>query len=147
SDDVHITVEFLGDLDKEKIREVESILARVCVNYSALEFALEHFDAYPDFTNPKVLVVGIKDETGLGLALQSEIHDELDKLGLIINHNRSWQPHLTVARVKAEWDRAGHYRKLPIEQISWRVDKVILFESKLEPDGPVYFILSEYQLK
>jgi RNA 2',3'-cyclic 3'-phosphodiesterase len=147
SDDVHVTVEFLGDLNEEQIEAVKKIIARAAASHSVFEYILKNFDAFPDFFRPKVLVIKTEDKSGEGSGIQKKIHDGLDKLGLIINDNRSWQPHLTVGRVKAEWSGADNFRRLPVKNISWPVEKIILFESKLSQAGPEYFPISEYQLK
>lgn len=147
SDDVHVTLEFLGELDQVQVNSVKSILSAVCYNYSAFNFVMDQIGAFPNFDRPNVLVVSAKDDSGFGSAIQKEINGQLQRKNLVINNGRFWKPHLTVARAKAAWPRASMLQEFAVEKINWLVDRIILFESILDPEGPSYFSLGEYRLK
>jgi len=146
-EDAHVTVEFLGEMSAPQINNIKKILAEVVKNYFVFDLELDHFDAYPSWDKPSVIVLTCQDDSGLGLAFKTEIDEELAKAGLLIPNGLIWRPHVTLGRVKSGWQRAGDYRRLPIDSSAWSVQQVGLFASELDWNGPKYESLQEFDLK
>jgi 2'-5' RNA ligase len=74
------------------------------------------------------------------------IHDCLCT-GTGLNDPR-FSPHVTLARIKYS-NTAIHdiINKLPSDNFTWTVNKIVLFESKLTNKGPIYSVYEEFPLK
>jgi 2'-5' RNA ligase len=144
-DGMHITIEFLGDLEYHQIEKVKEILKNIVHRYPIFNYRLSFLDVFPYISNPKVLVVKVKDEERVGHSLYSAIHGSLKENGLE-SSNRPYSPHLTLGRVKARWKPDG-FKKIEVPKISWPVDRVILYKSELTPAGSIYTPLEEFKLE
>ena len=147
---MHLTIKFLGNIENEKIPEIEKALKNILEKFESFVLRLKGTGTFPPGSkNPRVLWVGIEEEETLK-ALQYQIEAELEKLGFP-RENRKFQPHLTLGRVKV----FSNFRQtlLLLEKYRERifgemkVEKITFFQSKLKPTGAEYSILSEFELK
>lgn len=140
----HITLEFLGEIREEDVTAVERALELVVGNYPAFEYHLGGVRAFPDLLRPKVLVVRVRDLSGIDVRLREDIHKQLQSIRLADN-GRKWKPHLTLGRIKKPFKMSA-LKKMVISGVSWRTEKVILYESRLTSQGPIYRSLREFEL-
>lgn len=147
---MHLTLKFLGEIEKEKIPEVESILKEISGKYSSFPLRLKGTGSFPPGKkNPRVLWLGI--EAGKSLkSLQFQIEKSLEKLGFP-REKREFHPHLTLGRMKFYSHLGGVLSKLEKEKETifgeMIVEKIIFFQSILKPTGAEYKVLSEFELK
>jgi len=104
---------------------------------------------FPGPGRPRVLWVGIRDGERDLLKLAAGIGRALEGVGLSME-NRSFKPHVTVARLRdprqprlAEALEAGD--QIDFEPLT--VDRVVLFQSRLGIEGPRYTTIGEYPLR
>lgn len=142
---IHVTIEFLGDLEDRQIAKVKQILGNIVPYYPVFNYGLKYLNAFPNIVRPNVLVVSLSDKDQVGFSLYSAIHRALQEDGLDQN-NRPWQPHLTLGRVRGSWKPEG-FRKIEIPKKLWPADKVVLYKSELAPAGAIYTPLAEYKLE
>jgi 2'-5' RNA ligase len=144
-DRLHLTLEFLGDLDQAAEERARLALDEpIPVAPFALRF--EGLGFFPDTGSPRVLWLGIAD----GVAELRQVHAELRRrLGDLARSEEQFNPHLTLARLR---DRVPRQRLK--EAVAMRacagpcaIDRVTLYESRLSPKGPIYTRVADGLLK
>ncbi|MBW1742086.1 MAG: RNA 2',3'-cyclic phosphodiesterase [Deltaproteobacteria bacterium] len=147
---IHLTIKFLGDIDRADVERIHSAMQQVTQVFSPLVLQGEGVGVFPDLKRPRVVWVGVSGEIKVLRALQRELEDQLDGLGFP-KEKRSFKGHLTLGRIKGRTDgvklgealRAlGDFRTNP-----FTVQSVVLFQSDLRPDGAVYTRLAETALE
>jgi len=145
----HLTVKFIGETAPELVAGIAAALGEAAAESDAFDIEVCGVGTFPP-RRPAVLWVGVRAELGGPLArLHEAIESRLQKLG-IAKENRRFSPHITLGRVRG----GRHVRKLlaaleneqPADMGRSPVASVILFESKLTPEGPVYNRLAEAPL-
>jgi 2'-5' RNA ligase len=142
---MHLTLKFLGEIDADRAARVEGVLAGVAGRHAAFPIRLEGTGAFPSERSPRVLWVGFAAEPGL-VTLQTDLEAALDAEGFE-RENRAFTPHLTLGRVKGPGRLAEAVAELGRHRGDafggMIVSRLTLFESRLQPQGAEYRIVSE----
>jgi 2'-5' RNA ligase len=144
---LHLTMRFLGDVDEAMIEAIEAKLSEIRV--APFLLPLEGVGVFPPRGLPKILWAGIgKADTRL-FQLRQKIDDALLAAGWR-GLMRSFDPHITLARIKAE--------AAPIAIESWlhnykdfegppfRVDQFHLVRSELSRAGATHTVRRSFTL-
>jgi 2'-5' RNA ligase len=149
SNNIHLTLKFLGEIKDEKVAEVCNIVNDAAGRHNSFELDIEsvgHFGG----RRPKVLWVG----TGKGgenlLELQKDIEESLALDGWP-EETREFAGHLTLCRIRNP--KAGmklaqaseNYKDFKVGTLS--AGSVCVYQSELKPGGPVYTVLGNYKLQ
>lgn len=150
-ENLHLTVQFLGNAPAEQVPAIVSVLHCSVEGIPSFSLALEGVGVFPSVERPRVLWVGVSGETALLFRLHRRVQEEVDLLGYEAEKRR-FSPHLTLARLKsligfpALWEMAAslgeRYGKFGLVKFS----SVELMQSELEPKGPKYSILARIPL-
>lgn len=147
---IHITLKFLGDIEEEYIDKIAAVIEEASKGQSPFEIVIKGSGAFPDFKNPRVIWIGVEDETKGLMHLQQPLNDGLKALGFEPDE-REFRPHLTLGRVKGPRGKerlsAAVSELKEIKAGSFIVDRVILYKSELKPTGAVYTRLKEVILQ
>lgn len=147
---LHLTVQFLGDIEEKQIPALKQVLNTVSLSEKPEKLQFTGLGAFPDQKAPKIIWLGIEKNEYL-LKIQREITKTLAEKGFPADHKR-FRPHLTLGRVR---DNAVITSDLfsYLQGLSERIrisdsplDKVILYESQLRPGGPIYTSVYEKSL-
>jgi 2'-5' RNA ligase len=146
---MHLTLQFLGDVEDEKIPKIIEAITAAAKEVSPFEFAVEKIGAFPPKGSPHILWAGISECPPL-LKLQQRIEEMLKPLGFK-PEDRSFTPHLTLGRVRERPDLLK-YQNVMSENKNFsagvqQTEKVILFSSDLRPAGAIYTSIAEISLK
>jgi len=140
----HLTLKFLGEVDTSHIGPIASCMTVTVQPYRPFSLMLCDVGVFPDESRPRVLWVGIQDETGLLRQIQQGLEAELAQIGYL-PEDRPFAPHLTLARLKRV-SRRGEFvaalkahRQAIVGQLN--VDHIELIESQLHPSGARYSTL------
>ena len=149
-DNLHITLEFLGDLTDVEIRDVCLVVKEVAGKHKSFSINLNKILYGPPKKMPPKMV-WIEGEKSDELA---ELKHELQKYLLekisYRPEGREFTPHITLARI-SEWE----FRKFEPEErpeVNEDIDFVVsvesieVMESELKRGGPVYTILESHAL-
>jgi 2'-5' RNA ligase len=154
SQKLHITLFFVGWVELSKIdsikKEVE-IGVKEIKPFSIRLGKLGVFPQYhsvrgkPDFVQPRVVWLGIKGDQQELVRLQKQVSERLVEVGFK-EEKRKWIPHLTIGRVKKEAkyrpkkELGRQLKKIEVAEFGEesRVDRVVVYESKLLPSGSEY---------
>ena len=139
-DNLHLTLRFFGATPLERIPELEALLRRAAQR-PQFEISFNFVGAFDSWDDPKVVWVGV-DRGAAELAALAEAFGASEE-------GRPFSAHLTIGRRRSrsglERLRAAALRAgfLELRQI---VDRVVLFESRLTPQGPKYVVCREAQV-
>ncbi|WP_108396710.1 RNA 2',3'-cyclic phosphodiesterase [Devosia submarina] len=141
----HITLRFIGDVDRQMADEVADTLDRLA-NSLAFTVRLTHLGAFGG-DKPRALYAGVEPNEHL-LRLQSAQERVLQRLGLPAE-GRKFVPHVTLARLRAgnpvEVARfiaeAGRF-----EPLSFPVGRFVLYSSRDSVGGGPYVVEQSYPL-
>ncbi len=141
---IHLTLKFLGNVPEEKLEDIYRAVRRACEGYTPFELTIAGLGCFPNVRRPRVVWVGLREETGQLAALQKKVEHELNRLGFP-PEGRGFTPHLTLARVRQEAAHADvealgkAVAETPAEDLaSMQVVAVSVMKSDLKPGGAVY---------
>ena len=145
----HLTLKFLGETDEETIPEISVALQQICSETEPFEFQLTGSGYFGSHKSPRVVFIKIRNTAKLE-SLSSEINDRLLNCGFE-NENRKFKAHLTLGRIKFIKNTQAFYVHLEKHKNTFfqsvKVDEIILYESKLQPEGPVYKAVEKFPFK
>ncbi len=141
---IHLTLKFLGDVDPPKMEKVHHVVQDVVPQFSVFTFSAGGLGCFPNLRRPRVIWVGIHEQSGELKALQAGLEQGFSAQGFQ-REKRVFHPHLTVGRMRRSARQADH-RAVgealgQMEDFSlgeFRVKEVCLFRSDLRPTGAVY---------
>lgn len=147
-ENIHLTLQFLGEVDEGGIEEVKEELGFLS-DVKKFRAWARGVGVFPSIDYMKVIWVGVGEGSDEIKTVQSEIEGGLEKHGF--SRDRRFHPHFTLARVKSVSEK----EKLRgfIEGNSGRVfgevkvDRIMLMGSRLTPKGPRYSVVEEFLLK
>jgi 2'-5' RNA ligase len=143
----HLTLKFLGEVERQRLTALGSELAlRVC-HIGTVPVKLEKSGFFPSSARPRVAWVGGAAEGAEKLVAAVE---EAAEFAGFQRERRRWSVHLTQARLKVQWPKATVDRfldwgdQLDLEAFTCR--EIVLFSSDLQPGGAVYTALERFSL-
>lgn len=139
---LHFTLQFLGEISEEKIKEV--IIALKKIEFSRFSIQFIGVGGFPNRKFPRIIWIGTDTNGGNALNnLAKKVEDALSPLDL--KKDKPFKPHITIFRIKNK-----------IQNISKELQKFESFEfgnqdiasfkikqSVLTSNGPIYFDLGE----
>ncbi|MGC9310514.1 MAG: RNA 2',3'-cyclic phosphodiesterase [Candidatus Aenigmatarchaeota archaeon] len=140
----HLTLKFLGEVDEKKLEEIKATLSNI--KSEGFKISLNGIGFFPGAEYIKVVWAGVEGGKTEAINLQKEIDERLSKLGF--KKEKNFEPHLTIARVKFLKDKSGFLEKLKKADFKgeFTVESIELVESTLTPKGPVYRVISRFNL-
>jgi len=145
-DQIHFTLQFLGEIDEAKYEQVKNILSEIY--FSQFKISLNGVGGFPNLKNPRVIWIGIEKDGAKKLTqLANEIGTKLTRIGF--EKDKKFQPHLTVFRVKKKInDISSIVNDFETTEFgSETISKIKLKKSVLSPKGPEYSDLLEVNAK
>ena len=144
---LHLTLRFLGDVAQPVAAAAGQALERVRVEPFVLPMG--GTGAFPPRGSPRVLWAGVGQGHPRLHQLRQQIDDALLAAGLDLDV-RSFRPHATLARVRAEAAPGAVNQFLrrhrDFEVAPFRVETFRLYASELRPAGAIHTVKREYRL-
>jgi RNA 2',3'-cyclic 3'-phosphodiesterase len=146
TENIHVTLKFIGEAPPEKVQDIRSALSGV---YSEREVELNFrgLGFFPNAKRPSVLWAGTDASPNLQ-SLAGDIDGSLEKLGFP-REQRPFVPHLTIARFQPprihEQLQSAIAQKSSREFGSLRTREFHLIESKLKPSGAEYTTIETFR--
>lgn len=138
---IHLTLKFLGNIDAQKIREIEKILNEAASGMEPFVLTLKGIGAFPKLDYPRVIWVGVEGGSAQSERLAELLEEKLERIG-IPREDRKFHPHLTLGRVKSpkNKDRLKEIIEVTKFEASSAVDvnHLTLFKSQLGREGSIY---------
>lgn len=146
---IHMTLRFLGDIREDSLPEIERRLSSICIKHAPFSINIRGVGAFPSFKNPNVLWVGI-DESAKLEGLYNDIENSMNELGfmpLFQKKGKRFSPHITIGRVRDRGAKDNATIKLTLNKLhafkgtffgNIEVREVLLMRSILMPTEPKY---------
>ena len=113
----------------------------ICSQFSSFEAHIGGIGSFPSSTYIRVVWLGMKAGSQALSAISEALDIGLGGLG-IAKSDKKFTPHLTLGRNKgnrSDQKLVSLVKDLENTDIGiFKVDKIVLFESKLTPEGPIY---------
>ena len=146
---IHLTLKFLGDVERDKIDDICDKLSSVAGKYRHFELQPRGLGCFPGIRNPRVFWAGVGGKLNILKALQVDLEKALVPLGFKAE-KRPFRGHLTIGRIKNRLNPRKLADALQIHKDFssdvFTVKQVTAFQSSLQPTGPVYTELCELPL-
>ncbi len=145
----HYTIKFLGE-PEGSIEEVKSALSEV--EYPKFNLHSNGIGVFPNIQDIRVLWIGAENRREIS-RFHKKIEEKMINIGYDPHDYEVYTPHLTFGRVrnvKGEDKREMTRLIKEMEDLdigNYEVDKFQLMKSELTPDGSVYEVLENYDLK
>ena len=140
-ENLHITLRFLGGVDEAKIESIKKVVEETSRNFSVFSCQLTGTGYFPSPRRAKVIWIGVKEGGEELSRISRDLENRIIKLGF--NKEKPFHPHLTIGRIKG-------VRTLNIPDYrngTFTVHEVVLYQSTLTPQGPIYDGLFKAELK
>jgi 2'-5' RNA ligase len=144
----HLTLKFLGEIEKDKVKEITAVVAQVAEIHRAFDIDVKTVGTFGRPT--KVLWVGVNDRENKLIALQKDLEEGMSRAGYPIEE-RQFSGHLTLCRVKLL--KAAKRIDAVLDQFAdtslgtFKADSLCVYKSELTREGPVYTLLSKSKLQ
>lgn len=144
-DQFHLTLKFLGDVSGDNIEALQTELSNI--KRPAFSLSLEGFGYFPKGKNPRVLWAGIEENSALK-TLRDKVEKKCVSAGFEAEE-RPFKPHITLGRMKGAsksevMEFINQHKQFEISDIP--IDKFVLYQSKLHPEGAEYIELKTFRL-
>ena len=142
ADNLHITLRFIGEVDRHQADDVISALE--CVPFRPLPVAIDGVGHFDGAKRAKAIWAKVTPSPALA-DLQHSVEMACRRAGLLAE-TRKFIPHVTLARLNSGSAAIGgwlatHSR---LSLGPWTADSFALFESDLTPQGPLYTQIASF---
>lgn len=144
-DNFHITLRFLGKISNIQIEKIIKITDEIGRSQEAFKLSVNNYIFYPNLILPRIIALEIIDNQSI-IDLQSNLSNEIDKIGIGEHERHDFSAHITIGRMKPVH---GNYRALTKMKYSaqFEVKVIDIMESILTETGADYNIIKTIKLK
>jgi 2'-5' RNA ligase len=138
AENLHLTVRFVGAVDRSLIEAVADALSKKTL--VAFELGLGELGTFKRGRAVRVVWLGLRAGAGQASALAAEVDRECAKAGLV-GEERPFQAHLTLARARAR--NGSTLPELPPapKLDTWRAGELNVYSSRLTRTGAIYEVI------
>jgi len=143
-DQLHLTLRFIGEVDRHQAADVHAALG--AVHHPPFELALNGLGLFDRRGKAEAVWAGVAPQAPVH-SLHKKVDQALARVG-IAPDQRAFLPHITLARLKSS---SGPVRNMMesaggLSSPHFKIGSFALVESRLTPEGAVYTDLETYQL-
>lgn len=148
---LHLTLVFLGDTNIANIPEIYGLLDHITSGIEKFSLIFRGLGCFPNMNRPRVFWMGLEEAQALRRLYNKTIRA---LSGIVAIERPRFSPHVTIARIN------NYAKDETISSLSHlisahentifgklKVASVKLFESDLQPGGPVYKMIHQSMLK
>ncbi|MCS6874237.1 MAG: RNA 2',3'-cyclic phosphodiesterase [Pyrinomonadaceae bacterium] len=145
---LHLTLKFLGEIELKKVKWLEKVVSDVARDFTPFTIEISGTGFFGSKSYPRVLWLGVSDNSGCLERLQKILDLECQKVGFK-SENRDFKAHLTIGRIRqpelASELLQEHLRRGFLGG-EFQVSEVVIYESQLLREGSRYSIVSKHKL-
>lgn len=144
SENLHLTLAFLGHVDDARIPDISDAIARAVAGLVDFPAHVEGLGAFPSPRRARVLWAGLADPAGGLAAVATAVTEAMEAIGFP-RERRAFTAHVTLARM----DPPGSVdlAAVAVEPVRFTVDRVTLFQSHLGRPAPRYEALATFPFR
>jgi len=146
---MHLTLKFFGNISESDIPCISGVVEKETSVTTPVTLIARSIGTFPGPSRPRVLWMGLEGETDGLYKLNEAIESNLEQCGFK-KDLRSFNPHLTLGRAKAQRGIYTGIREVMVEKERYnagqfKITGLTLFRSDLKSDGPLYRKLAYYE--
>lgn len=150
SENLHLTLKFLGDVDNREVIDVCKALRQCCQGVEPFSLKLHGVGGFPDLQRARVIWAGVEDEGDYLCPLAQAIDEKMGELRFK-REFRDYQPHLTLGRLKKGSRLTDDFAKVAAGLAKTQlgvvqVQELHLCGSFMEKSGPTYNVMDRVEL-
>jgi 2'-5' RNA ligase len=135
---LHVTACFIGEVSPDRLPGIKTSTREICARFQPITLTLKEICIWPK--NKPYMVWALYEEHPGFTSMYRQLEQSLTGA----TGQGSVKPHITLARFKEFTD----IRQIQLSTTAFpetiQCDRLILFESRLAPEGAAYFALGEY---
>jgi len=149
-ENIHVTLYFFGEVTEKDCISLQQLLKKALKAIHPFTISVKGVAGFPSLLRPRVLWVGIDNPTKELETIYSLVSRHLQESTIGISRDtKGYTPHVTVARIKGPFNRyilrkLEDYREHTFG--CFQVNNVVLYQSILQRQGPLYEPLKIYEL-
>ncbi len=134
---IHLTLKFLGNIEKDQVEKIKTILTSVSKNFSSFKSEFTEFGFFPNEKKPRVFFIATSQEDTLK-SVATNLQEELEKIGF--EKEGKFKSHITLARIKTLKNIEKLIQNLSAIKFeeSFDIKELVLYKSTLTKNGPIY---------
>lgn len=147
-DKLHCTLKFLGDTLQDKVAPFTAALHAMAGSTPPVTIGYSGLGVFPERGEPRIIWAGILDRSN-GLARLAASIDDLTAGFGCEKDRRSFQPHVTLGRVKGTRgirELLGTLETVTFDCPPVQIHEILLVSSELRPSGSVYTVAARCAL-
>ena len=146
-ENLHFTIFFFGEIDKREAERIESVINEKATLLKKFNVKLNGLSFFPNERRVRVVWIGVKEGSDKMKSIYSTLYPEFSRFLKIRKEN--FIPHLTIGRAKfgLSDSEVKLLKERNLTTSLFTIDRLILFESKLTPKGPIYTPLRTFFFK
>lgn len=150
SDNIHLTMVFMGNIPEEKIQSIGEAAKKVCAGTEPFDVSPGGLGFFGSRRHPRVLWMGLHSDVRRMGRFREALQKSLKPFG-IKPEKRPFKPHLTLGRFKKGARPWPHLDNMISEYANLRgrtcaLKELVLFKSDLTPEGAIYTKLDAWML-
>ena len=148
-ENIHLTVKFLGEIQTSRLSDLSHAVARAVAHFSPFQITLEGSGVFPKHGTPRVLWIGVRDESGKFAEFHTRLEEACAREGFA-REERPFHPHLSIARLrKPQGARAlaAAHKEMLFEPADVAVAELLVIRSELSNAGSRYTVISRHRLE
>lgn len=147
---LHITFNFLGRIDEEKISDINEIVSKTAASFSSPGLIPSFLDSMYNKHADSYVYLGLSGDTDVLKSIYKSLSLELSRISLPMAER--YFPHITIARfqkadpvtVKSAMDKIDQYEFNPLP--AFALDNISLYESLLSQKGSYFRLIGQQPL-
>jgi 2'-5' RNA ligase len=146
---MHLTLKFIGETPSAKKLEIISLLEELIAKHNTFNICMDRTGIFGSRYDPRVLWLGSYEAPQPLVELARQMITSFEMIGFPADR-QNFVPHLTLARIKKLNDKQ-YFQKIIQEipqktYLDQKVGSVVLYESILRKEGPVYNKIETFNL-
>lgn len=140
---LHVTLAFVGSVSDERLADVLAASAEAASSQAPFAVTLDRAGRFPEGGAPRVVWIGMGEGATESADLAAALRNALAAREVPFD-DRPFRPHVTLARVKSDVDRAtaraiaAAAAGLRVPPVRFAAEAIVVFESVLSSKGPRY---------
>ncbi len=148
---IHLTLRFLGEIEEELIATIDGRLAQLAGSFGPISLEASGLGFFPGPEKPRIVWAGLEGDVKRLSELQIQVQQAVADLPVHEEKERGFTPHLTLARIPNFRSASGVPAVLQTASEArfgaFTVDRLLLYKSRLTPEGARYTKLKDYPLR
>jgi 2'-5' RNA ligase len=145
SEQLHLTLKFLGSVDQRQLLELAEFRPNAPDSLAAIDTGFTGITAFPAPHRARVIVATLADPAARIEGLAAALESAAESVG-IPREKRKFQPHVTIGRIRQPGDVHGLLARCALDSTGFQMSELVLFRSILKPSGATYEPLARSEL-